>query len=213
MRRTGLAIGTLALVMATNAAADGERTPMVGGAVVWMPSVEAPSGIGGLELEAAWWRGWLGIAVEGSARSDFASEQNALGLGGSLRVLLLHGMHRSLLEARDVEVGLEAQGIVERVWWQQLTSEVEPFAYGVGLALRVRGGADDGSNRIAESRFFIRFMSGPTTRELVIARSTMTEVPAIDEPRDLKLLVGIGASFGGGERSYVERFRWRQDWR
>lgn len=211
MRRTGLAIVTLALVLSSNARADGERSPMIGGAVVWMPSIEAPSGIGGFELEAAWWHGWLGFAVEGSARSDFDAEQHAFGLGASLRVLLLQGLQRSLLEARDVEVGFELQGIVERLWWQRMTPDTDPLGYGIGFALRVRGGSDDGSARIAESRFFLRFLTGPSTREHVIARTTM--VPA-DEPRDLKLLVGIGASWGNADRRYLERFRWQQpDWR
>lgn len=211
MRRTGLAIVTLAVVLTSNARADGERSPMIGGAVVWMPSIEAPSGIGGFELEAAWWRGFLGVAIEGSARSDFTAERHAFGLGGSLRVLLLQGLQRSLLEARDVEVGLELQGIVERLWWQQAAPDVDPFGYGIGFALRVRGGSDDGSTRIAESRFFVRFLAGPSTREQVIARTTMATV---DEPRDFKLLVGIGASWGAADRRYLERFRWQQpDWR
>jgi hypothetical protein len=211
MRRTGLIV-TLALVLTSNARADGERTPMVGGAVVWMPSVESPSGIGGFEIEAAWWRGWLGFAIEGSTRSDFAEERHAFGLGGSLRVLLAQGLQRSLLEARDVEVGLELQGIVERLWWQRVTPDVDPLGYGFGIALRVRGGSDDGSTRIAESRFFVRFMTGPATKEQVIARSTMTHV---EEPRDFKLLVGIGASWGAADRRYLDRFRWQQqpDWR
>jgi hypothetical protein len=75
----------------------------------------------------------------------------------------------------------------------------------------VRGGNDDGSTRIAESRFFIRFLAGPTTREQVIARTTM---PPVEEVRDLKLLVGIGASWGNADRRYLDRFRWRQpEWR
>jgi hypothetical protein len=184
---------------------------MIGGAVVWQPTVEAPSGVGGFEIEAAWWRGWVGFAVEGSARSDFESERHALGLGGSLRILLLQGLQRSLLEARDVEVGLELQGIVERLWWQRTATEAEPYTYGFGFALRVRGGPDDGSTRIAESRFFIRFLAGPVAHDQVIARTTM---PVIEEPRDLKLLLGIGASWGNADRRYLDRFRWRSpDWR
>jgi hypothetical protein len=212
MRRTGLIV-TLALVLTSNASADGERTPMIGGAVVWLPSVESPSGIGGFEVEAAWWHGRLGFAIEGSTRSDFAEERHALGLGGSLRLLLAQGLQRSLLEARDVEVGLELQGIVERLWWQRMTPDADPFGYGFGVALRVRGGSDDGSTRIAESRFFVRFMTAPATRAHVLERSTMATVE--QEPRDLKLLVGIGASWGAADRRYLDRFRWQQqpDWR
>ncbi len=183
---------------------------MIGGSLVWQPTVEAPSGIGGFEVEAAWWHGWIGLALEGAARTNFDTERRALGVGGSLRILVLEGMQRSLLEARDVEVGLELQGIVERLWWQHAALDPDPYSYGFGFALRVRGGSDDGSPRIAESRFFIRFMTGPVTKDQVIARSTM---PVVEEPRDMMILFGIGASWGNADRRYLDRFSWRQDWR
>ena len=128
-------------------------------------------------------------------------------LGSSLRLRLFDGLWRSWVDARDVEVGLELQGILERLWWQRSDPESESTHYGVGLALRVRGGADDGSLRISESRFFVRVLAAPTVTDHAVARS-MT--PPADEPRELMLLIGIGAAFGSSDPDYIERFRWHE---
>jgi hypothetical protein len=119
-------------------------------------------------------------------------------------------MTASLMEPRDVEVGLELQAIVERFWWQGHGADDPDL--GVGLALRVRGGGDDGSSRLAESRFFLRVMASPALSDRVLARAaTPTMQP--DSASQLVVVFGIGASFGGGEHRYLDRFRWRvPDW-
>ena len=210
--RKGLAVVTLSLLAAATAQADGERTPMIGGSVVWQPTVEAPSGIGGFEVEAAWWHSWIGIALEGAGRTNFDTERRGLGVGGSLRLLVLNGLQRSLLEPRDVEVGLELQGIVERMWWQNAATDPEPYNYGFGFALRVRGGSD---RRVATHRrvALLHSLHDRPRHEgaEVIARSTM---PVVQQPRDLMILFGIGASWGNADRRYLDRFAWHQpEWR
>ncbi|HEX5061566.1 MAG TPA: hypothetical protein VFV99_19495 [Kofleriaceae bacterium] len=206
---SGAAFGILAfLISGADAAADGEATPMIGGSVVWSPSAEQPSGMIGLAVEAAWWSGRVGVAVEGSGRSYVDNDQpRAFVLGSSVRLRLFDGLWRSWVDARDVEVGIELQGILERWWYQRNEPELDPARYGVGLALRVRGGADDGSLRISESRFFIRVLAAPTVTDHAVARS-MT--PPAEEPRELMLLIGIGAAFGSSDPDYIERFRWHE---
>jgi len=193
------------------AAADGERTPMLGGAVVWEPSSDEPAGMVGLELEAAWWYGRLGLAGEASGRSWVEREgPRALTVGASLRLRVFESLVPSLLESSDVELALELQGIVERVWWDRAIVDADPTRHGVGLALRLRGSSDDHASRlIAESRFFLRVLSArPATGE-VLARTTTP--PA--EPRELIVLFGIGAAFGVGDPGYLTRFRRRPiDW-
>ena len=179
---------------------------MIGGSVVWTPTNERPSGMAGFVVEAAWWRGRIGLAAEGSGRTFVEGEHlRAWSLGASVRVRLYDSLVESLLEARDVEVGVELQGIVERFWWEHPDAASSPERFGIGLALRVRGDADDGTSRISESRFFLRVMAAPAITDVTIARTTM---PIINEPRELILLFGIGAAFGGGEPRDLERFRW-----
>jgi hypothetical protein len=207
----GFVVAALVSIVPVEAAADGEATPMIGGSVVWSPTDQNPSGMIGAALEAAWWHGRIGVAVEGSGRTftTDGDKPRALTFGTSLRLRMFDGMYPSLMEPRDVEVGIELQAIVERFWWEGHGLD-DPHV-GLGVALRVRGGADDGSTRIAESRFFLRVMAAPGRTDEVIARSTTTMLPS--ESRDLMLLLGIGASFGGGDPRYVNRFRWRgPDW-
>jgi hypothetical protein len=204
-RMRGFVVAALVSIVPVHAAADGEATPLIGASVLWSPSDQDPAGMVGIALEAAWWHGPLGVAVEGSGRAHIAGsdQPRAATLGASIRLRVLDWMTPSLMEPRDAEVGIELQGIVERFWWEGGGAD-EPDL-GVGLAVRVRGGADDGSLRIAESRFFLRVMAMPTPVDAAIARSTTT--PAA-EPRQLTVLLGIGAAFGAGEKPYMNRFRW-----
>jgi hypothetical protein len=207
----GFVVAALVSITPAIAHADGEATPMIGGAVVWSPTDQRPSGMVGVALEAAWWHGRVGFAVEGSAREYVDGEHDrALTVGTSLRLRMFDSMYPSLMEPRDVEVGIELQAIAER-WWERQGDD--GLHYGVGLALRVRGGADDGSTRIAESRFFVRVMAAPQLADRDPTATARTTMPLPAETHELMLLLGIGASFGGGERRYVDRFRWRgPDW-
>ncbi len=200
----GFVVAALVSIVPVQAAADGEATPLVGASILWSPTDQDPAGMLGVALEAAWWHGPIGLAVEGSGRTHLAGsdQPRAVTLGASLRLRVLSWMTPSLMEPRDAEAAIELQGIVERFWWEGGATDAPD--YGFGIAMRVRGGADDGSLRIAESRFFLRVMATPAAPDRGIARSTM--VPA--EPRQLAVLLGIGASFGGGEKHYMERFRW-----
>ena len=209
---TGIALGALVLTAAPDAAADGEKTPMFGGAIVGALGSEPRAAIVGVELEAAWWHGRFGLGLEGSMHWDIeGAGARATVLGASARVRVLDALLPSLLEPRDVELGLELHGIVERTWWDGALSdgalsEASPIGYGLGLAVRLRGGADQdfSSTLLAESRLFVRVLSSHRTAAEAVAR---TMAPAEDEPRELTILIGIGAAFGGGEPRYVDRFR------
>ncbi|MDB4962386.1 MAG: hypothetical protein JWP01_2385 [Myxococcales bacterium] len=190
----------------SEAAADGEKTPMVGGALLWEPSPEKPSGAVGVELEAAWWFGPLGLAVEGSGRTWVESGPRALVLGGSVRLRVLETLVPSLLDASDVELGLELQGIVEHAWSERSSSEIEPTRHGLGFALRLRGSDDETSRLIVESRFFLRVLSARASNLDEIAMRTTTPP---DVAREWTVVFGVGAAFGAGEPDYLERFRRR----
>jgi hypothetical protein len=208
MKRTaGLVGGTLVLFLACfDAAADGERGPMFGGALVWEPSTENPEGAVGLQLEAAGWFGPLGIAVEGSGRTWIEGGPRSLVLGGSLRLRVLEMLVPSLLEASDVELGLELHGIVERAWLERSDARVGSTRQGVGVALRLRGSSDEPSRLITESRFFVRVLTaGSTSLDEVAMRTTAPP----DGPREWIVLFGVGAAFGAGDADYLERFRRR----
>lgn len=188
------------LLMTGVAGADGEQTPQFGGGVIGTRDAEAE--IVGANLELAVWWGRFGLAVEGSRQWSIDPEDpRVTTLGASARVLLFRQLMPSLLEPRDVELGIELQGIVERSWWENV--DREPVAYGAGLAVRLRGGSDDFSNLIAESRLFVRVMAARRTQAETIARDTMAD----PEDRGLSVVIGLGALFGGGEPKYVERFR------
>ena len=90
-------------------------------------------------------------------RADDAAKRAAV-LGASVRLLAFDTLVESLLEPRNVELGVELHGIVER--W--INDDDSSTRYGVGVALRLRGGSDyDMSNLIAESRFFVRVTTTP----------------------------------------------------
>jgi len=210
-----VAIGSLLLLFTASAAADGERTPIIGAAVMGGPTTQDHLGVIGVGVEGAWWFGRVGLAAEASGRWGVDGESTrAAVLGASLRLRLLDMLTPSLLEPSDVELGIELHGIIERTWWDGLDAGVEPVSHGLGLALRLRGSGDEDSSRlIAESRFFLRVMAArPITEEGVLARTmtpTPTPTPTPDEPPEITILIGVGASFGSGERGYLDRFRRR----
>jgi hypothetical protein len=199
----------LLLMFSREAAADGENTPMVGFAFVGAEAPRSPdhsNELAGIALDVAWWHGRFGLAGEGSTRWCVDAEGRGLVLGGSARFRLADGMTLALMDTRQVEVALELQAIVERVWWDAPDFAADPMSYGFGFALRARGaGEPEGTSVLAESRFFLRVMSSQWTPVDAIARTTAM-LPA-DSPRALTVLLGIGASFGEGTSSYMARFR------
>jgi hypothetical protein len=204
----GIVLGALVLTAAADTAADGEKTPMFGGAVVGALGPDPDAAIVGVELEAAWWHGRFGLGLEGSMHWDIEGDgARATVLGASARVRVLERLFRSLLEPRDVELGLELHAIIERTWWDGALSEASPTGHGLGLAVRLRGGADEDSTLLAESRLFVRVLSAHRTAAESVARTTMSPAPPEDQPRELTILVGIGAAFGAGEPRYLDRFR------
>src|SRR5262245_33458540 len=134
-----------------------------------------------------------------SRRGSSSAASRRSRASASARVLLCHQLMPSLRDAREtVEAGIELQGILERVWRDGDAAT----AYGLGLALRLRGGTDF-SNVLAESRLFIRVLATPAHTPAAIARTnTMPETT-----REMAIVVGLGAMFGGGEPDYARRFR------
>jgi hypothetical protein len=196
-------------MLAGVASADGEKTPMIGGAFLGGESAHSATGEIGVELEAAWWLGRVGFALEGSVRETAGGAGKVV--GASARVRILEGLLPSLLEPRDVELGLELQAIAERSWWDDSDQTFDPVSYGLGIALRLRGGGDEeSSNLLAESRFFIRVMSPASSTRVGNVLARMTGPIEIQQSQpEAVVLVGIGASWGSGERSYVRRFQTR----
>lgn len=192
---------------ASDAAADGEQTPMFGGALVGGRGPDPRADLVGIELEAAWWYGRLGVALEGSSRWSVAGGEaggRATSLGASGRLRVMERMVPSLLEPREVELGIELHGIVERTWWSGGFFDDSPTGYGVGLALRLRGGSDDFPSVLTESRLFVRVVSADRTAADGAARTMAPPEPGV---RERTVLFGIGAAFGAGEPRYLDRFR------
>jgi len=198
------ALALPAVIWIPNAAADGETSPMFGGAVFGATTSQASDSAAGVELEAVSWHGWLGFAVEASAREPVdASGARPIALGGSIRLRLMQALVPSLLEPSDVELGIELQAIIERTLWNGELTGHEPTQQGIGLALRLRGSTDEDMPRlITESRFFIRVMSWQA-QDVEIARAMQPTTPA---DREVMVLVGIGAAFGGGDTAYLRQF-------
>ena len=193
------------MMWTTAAAAEGERTPMIGGAATFTDQADRDVELVGAQLELAWWPlGVLGLAVEGSARRGVEADDTTrnLSVAGSARFLAASWMWPSLLEPRDVEMGLEVHAIAERTWWGR---DDRADAFGLGLALRMRGGSDrEFSDLLAESRLFVRAMRSRDELGDVAARAgAMTDPPA------LTIIVGLGAAFGAGKQPYLDRFRQR----
>ncbi len=206
--RTSLVL-VVVLGSSTIAAADGERSPMVGLSVVGGDTNLAPSqneSLAGVGLDVAWWHGRFGLGGEASERWSLQGDGvRATVVGASARLRVFETLTPSWLDPRDNELGIELQAIVERTWWNQTEASVDPNAYGFGVALRLRGGDDwDGSTLLAESRFFLRVMTSKWAGLDSVARST--EVPT-SPGRAFTVLLGIGASFGTGAPSYVRQFR------
>jgi len=207
--RAGLAVGALLLLAATDAAADGEESPMLGGSLLAVRGPDPDAELAGAGLELAWWSGRFGLGLEGSGRWDLRGDgARATVLGASARLRVMERMLPSLLEARDVELGVELHGIVERTWWSGSgpRAEQSPTDYGLGLAFRLRGVADAGATQLlAESRLFVRVLSSRQAQADVAART----MAPVEQDRALTVLIGIGAAFGAGEPRYLERFRER----
>lgn len=195
----------LLFAMTSAAAAQGERTPMFGGALTYTDAPDHRTELVGGELELAWWSGRLGLAVGAAARRGIeADNARNLAVAGSARVLIADWLWPSLFEPRDVEAGVELQAIAERTWWGR---DHRSDALGVGVAIRVRGGSDwELSQLLAESRLFVRVMKDRDEEPDVIARAAGT---TIEEPerRGITVMIGLGAAFGAGTPRYLERFR------
>lgn len=202
MRQLALLAILLALLTPGDAYAEGERGPMVGGALI---ATRAPdTELAGAQLELAWWRGRVGLAFEGSHQAGLDSRLTKA--GASLRLLVHHELTPSLLDpAEDVELGIELHGIVERAWWDDDAEAHPPTSYGAGLVIRLRGGTDF-SNVLAESRLFVRALWSRNDAMDSLARSTT--MPQAE--RGVLIVVGLGAVFGGGEPAYAKQFRRRQ---
>lgn len=209
-----LALFAFLTLFTRDAAAEGEGTPMFGLAAVGGESTRTPDhvdGLAGVAFDLAWWHGRFGLAVEGSARWRIEEEGRAFVLGGSARLRVLDGMFPALMDTRQVEVALELQAIVERDWWNVGGVDADPMSHGAGLAIRVRGASEpEGTSMLAESRFFLRVMTSRWDDVEAAVRTTMSSSSSTSSaPRALTVLVGIGASFGGGTSGYMYRFRSR----
>jgi hypothetical protein len=207
--RAANVVATAVLLAAGDAHGDDDRNAMFGiavfGAEAARPAAQVADLAGGT-FDIAWWHGRLGLAGEASATWQVqGGAARALVLGGSVRLRVLERMVPSLMEPRDVELGIELQGIVERAWWDTGVG-VDPVTRGVGVALRLRGDADPpGSNVIAESRLFVRVLSSRWSEPAAVPR--VSSPVAHDGAPALTILIGIGASFGSCSPGYMDRFR------
>jgi hypothetical protein len=201
----GIALGALISTAAPDAAADGERSPMFGGSLVGVRRAEPQTEVVGVALEAAWWHGRLGFALEGSARwSVEGGEPRATVLGASARLRVFECLVPALLEPRDVELGVELHGIAERTWWGGDLSQDNPLGYGLGLGIRLRGDSDNFPSILTESRLVVRVLSSPRPADELAA---LAMSPAETRARETTILFGLGAAFGVGEPGYLDRFR------
>lgn len=204
--RPPIELSLIVLGLAGSAHADGERTPMFGGSVLAARDGSRAELLG-VELEMAWWWRRIGLAFEGAQRRAIGDDDGiwTTALGASARVLVADQLMPSLLEPRDVELGIELHGVVERAWSSRVDGGEDPaIRYGFGIAARLRGGGDDGSVLLAESRLFVRVLWARGDTTSAIARS---EMPVPDHGSETLVLVGLGAAWGTGERHYAERFR------
>jgi hypothetical protein len=184
--------------------ADGERGPMFGGSIIATHGDETD--VAGVGAEMVFWYGRLGLAAEASRQwtVDAVAGPQVGAVSGSLRVLAFDHVVPSLLDSREVVgLGIELHGIVERAWWDDVTTHRD--SYGVGLALRVRGAStDDRSNLLAESRVFVRVMK---TREADMEIAARDTTPS--SASGVGVVVGLGVLFGAGDPEYVDRLRRR----
>jgi hypothetical protein len=199
------------MAMTGGASAEGERTPMFGGALVYTDAPDRSTGLIGGEIDLAWWSGPLGLAAEAAVGRGIDDEKaRNIAVAGSARVLVASWLAPSLLEPRDVEMGIELHAIAERTWWSRDDSS---DALGLGVAIRMRGSSDlDAYPLLAESRLFVRVMKSRDDTSGVVARTAET---MIDQPErhGITVIVGLGAAFGAGSPRYLERFRLKSlDW-
>ncbi len=209
-RRAAFVVLIAAIAGPGVAAAEGERTPMFGGALTYTDAADRKAELVGGELEIVWWLGRLGLAAEAAAGRGVADEHlRNLAVGGSARVLIADWLWPSLFERRDVELGVELQLIAERAWWQRDDSA---DAFGLGVAFRMRGGSDwEFSDLLAESRLFVRVMKPRDEVSDVLARTS--DAMSRSPDRGLTVIIGLGAAFGIGTQRYLERFRLKSlDW-
>lgn len=196
----------LMMAMTGGAAAEGERTPMFGGALTYSDVPDHRAALVGGELDLAWWWGRLGLAVEAAARGAIDDSAFNLAVAGSARVLVADWLWSSLVEPRDVEMGVELQLIAEHLWWSRDDSA---NAYGLGAAIRMRGGSDwEFSSLLAESRLFVRVMTSRGEPSAVAARAA-DAIAASPGRGTVTVMVGLGAAFGVGDPRYLDRFRLR----
>ena len=210
--RVGLALGVVLSLAAGNARADGERGPMFGFTLVGASSSRMPDqdvALGGVGLDLAWWYGRVGIAAEGSRLWSLTGDgSRAYVADASLRLRLLDAMVPSLLDPRDVELGLELQGIAERRWWSGSDTMANPTSYGFGVALRLRGSGDaPNSTLLAESRVFLRVMASTWSDLDAVARTTQPTGGVMERP--VTVVFGLGGSWGTGTRAYADKLRLR----
>jgi hypothetical protein len=199
--RSALVVSLLGSAVESHA--EGERSPMIGGGVIAARSGdgEAEQGLIGVSLEATYWIQRIGLSVEGSRRwAVEGGEPLATTFAGGLRLLVIDRLLESFVEPRDVELGLELHGIVERTWWDGAETST---AYGGGVAIRLRGGGDGfDSKLLAESRLFVRVMQS-RDEVMFAARSTSPQM----EPVPMSVVVGLSAVWGTGERRYADKFK------
>jgi hypothetical protein len=201
-----VAAALLALVIAPAAArANGELGPMFGGSIVASHGDETD--VAGVGAEMVLWYGRIGIAVEASRQwtVDAVEGPQVGSVSGSLRLLAFDHIVPSLLDSREVvDLGIELHGIVERAWWDDLSSHRD--SYGFGLAVRLRGASDDDrSNLLAESRLFVRVLRTRDDTMDLAARDTSPSMVA----SGVGVIIGLGAMFGGGQPAYVDQLRRR----
>jgi hypothetical protein len=203
--KTRVAVALL-LAMTGAAAAEGERTPMFGAALTYSEPPDHRAALVGGAVDLTWWFGRLGLAVEAAARHAVDDSAGNVAVAGSARVLVADWLWTSMVEPRDVEMGVELQLIAEHLWWSR---DASTDAYGLGAAIRMRGGSDwEFSSLLAESRLFVRVMRSPGEPFSVAARATdaITEQPGRGT---VTVMVGLGAAFGTGDPRYLDRFRRR----
>ena len=161
----------------------------------------------GIELEMAWWWQRIGLAFEGAQRRAIGDDDGigTTALGASARVLVADQVMPSLLEPRDVELGIELHGVVERAWSSRVDGGDDPaIRYGFGIAARLRGGGDDGSALLAESRLFVRVLWARGDTTTALARG---EAPVASHGSEALVILGLGAAWGAGDLRYADRFR------
>jgi hypothetical protein len=216
--RIGLVVGVLLGIGAGTAAADGERSPLFGFTVLGTDTARTPdqhADLGGVGVDLAWWRGPVGIAGEASQLWSVDGEgSRAFVAGGSLRLRVYDALVPSLLDPRDVDLGIELQAIAEHAWWDGAANTAAPTAYGVGIALRLRGSGDlPGSTLIAESRVFVRVMASSWSQLDTAASARVVTAPVaggvMDRP--VTIVFGFGGSWGSGTHAYTDALQMHLD--